>query len=144
MASSVETRRCLRDELKARGWKPTDLVRETGLGIDAVRRAIMGGSKRTNIRTARRIADAMGGKVDDFFWPAGLTHVGRPPLTGGSYARGTHCETPDKSTKASTDLARDNVTLIEMRRRIFEDKFCSNPEHNLVLPLSGLCGMCAA
>lgn len=95
---------------------PHDLVAMTGLGFDAIRRAVMGGNKRTNLGTADLIARALGVSVRELDWPSGLTHEGRPPLTGGSYT--VHTET--------------------------NDRYCSNPEHNLLLPLSGVCALCAA
>ncbi|UTX51124.1 hypothetical protein KI440_02870 [Candidatus Saccharibacteria bacterium TM7i] len=58
------------------------LVQETGLNHNVVRRAMMGGKKRIKYDTAYLIADALGMGIEELQWPSGLTHLGRPPLTG--------------------------------------------------------------
>lgn len=59
------------------------LARRTGLNINAVMRALMGGHQRIHEMTAELIAEALGRRVCELEWPSELTHLGRPPLTGG-------------------------------------------------------------
>lgn len=58
------------------------MVRQTGLNDSAVRRAILGGSHRTNYTVAGAIADLFGVSVAELDWPNEITHLGRPAFTG--------------------------------------------------------------
>jgi len=145
MASHTVSTLTVAEALEILELKPTDLVRMTGLGINAVRRAVLGGKKRTNIRTAKLIADALGLKIEELIWPAGLTDKGRPPLTGGTYTVGASA--PKFKLSAGTDdkpseLRGDEDIPVRVKKRHFEEKYCT--EHHLLLPLSGVCGQCAA
>ena len=69
------------------GVTPQWIVQKTGLNINAVMRALMGGKRRIHEQTAELIAQALGMSVTEIEWPQELTHLGRPPL---SHSIGTH------------------------------------------------------
>ena len=91
------------------------VVEATGLNYNAVRRAIMGGRKKIHQETANLIANALALGLHEVAWPNDLTHLGRPPLTGGhaNYRR------PDEWRLG---------------------KVCE--EHFILLSVSGECGYC--
>lgn len=125
--------------------KPTDIVLLTGLSISSVRRATLGSGKRINIETARLIADALQFPVDDITWPGPLTSAGRTPLTGGNYTVGAGSRTSDTSDVATTRyILRDDQAPVSYKKPEFAPKYCDHPDHNLVLPLSGICDLCVA
>lgn len=152
MAGHVVSKITPNQGLEILGITMADIVSQTGLGDQSVSRAFMGGKVRTNTKTAQLIADAMGIPMDQLEWPSGLTHVGRPPLTGGSYTVGAgtssgsggdgEFEYPDEgATGSSKPLASERLTGRRMR---VQTEYCTDPEHNLLLPLSGICDVCAA
>lgn len=63
------------------GVTPQWIVQKTGLNINAVMRALMGGKKRIHEQTAELIAQSLGMAVGEIKWPQELTHLGRPPLS---------------------------------------------------------------
>lgn len=63
------------------GVTPQWIVQTTGLNINAVMRALMGGRKRIHEQTAELIARSLGMTVGEIAWPQELTHLGRPPLS---------------------------------------------------------------
>lgn len=65
------------------------LANETGLSYDVVRRAVMGGKKKTHVTSAQAIATALGMELYEIDWPCGLTNKGRHAYTGGTYTVGT-------------------------------------------------------
>ncbi|MGH7217988.1 MAG: helix-turn-helix domain-containing protein [Candidatus Microsaccharimonas sp.] len=118
-----------------------DLVAKTGLSLDATTRAVRGSSKSINQGTAHKIADALGLNVLDIDWPSTLTKVGRPPLTGGSYTRGTRA-TKQKAPGGMGQPIVSEEPVATARRRALPEVFCTDPEHNLLLAVSGVCDLC--
>jgi len=121
------------------------LTELTGLDKNTVIRAVYGSHRRTNIKTARIIAETLGYEMDMISWPAGLTKIGRSPLTGHPFTvknKGSAIVSTDPFN--NNDIFKDNDLVFspEKKRLVFEDKFCSVPGHNLVLPLTGECDMC--
>lgn len=117
----------------------TDIVRSTGLSNGTVRRAMLGNGKRIHIMSAHLIAEAVGLSVDDIAWPGSLTSAGRTPLTGGNYTIGAGSRVSDSSAQYA---AREVQVMASFRKPEFQPRFCSHPDHNLALPLTGVCDFC--
>lgn len=132
--------------LHEKGLTIADIVRMTGLNINAARRAVMGGNHRIKDKTADLVAGALGMSRDDLSWPVELTNRGRTPLTGGKYTIGVSTDDDGGSCSIGQedDTDQDELHAKRMRKHIMSEKFCSDPEHNLLLPLSGVCALCAA
>lgn len=125
------------------GVTPSDVARATGLDVNSVRRATMGGVRRTNIKTARILAHFFGLSVDEISWPAGLTHIGRTPLTGRACISGYNSGGVGSIDGCDiSDVLRDDQVPSHVKRPEFEPKFCT--KHHLELPLSGVCDFCVA
>lgn len=112
MASDV-SKMNIRDAMYVMGWSIERLARESGIDVNTVRRAVLGGKIKTNYTSAHAIARALGVKVSDLEWPSGLTEVGRPAQTG----------------RPMTHVRHDH------------EQFC--PTHHLQLSRSGECSLCA-
>ena len=98
------------------------LADETGLCVDATRRAVLGGTVRTHIETAEAIAKALGMHLEEIDWPSGITLLGRPPFTGRPLQRTSHL-----------------VADLHEKSRI-----PSCEEHFLALSAAGNCSYCEA
>jgi len=117
-----------------------DLVTSTGLSLNATTRAVHGSNKSINHGTASRIAEALGLEVIDIDWPSTLTKVGRPPLTGGSYTRSAGATKQKTPGGMGQPINGDHP--VTAKKRILPEVFCTNPEHNLLLAVSGVCDLC--
>lgn len=120
-----------------------DLVTRTGLSFDATTRAVRGSNKAINRGTASRIAEALGLEVLDIDWPSALTKVGRPPLTGGSYNRGAGAAKKKSCGGMGQPMDGDEFAIVS-KKHVLPEAFCTNPEHNLLLSVSGVCDLCIA
>lgn len=100
--------------LEASGWDMVELASRSGLHINTVRHAIMGGPHKLKEDSAWRIAEAFGLSLKEITWPVELTNQGRMPLTGGKYTMGREIHEP-----------------------------CC-PTHFILLPSNGKCDECAA
>lgn len=81
LASEVSTI-TVSDAVYANGWTIQDLVRETGLNENAVKRAVIGGNHQINYTVADAIARALKISVNELEWPNKITHLGRHAHTG--------------------------------------------------------------
>lgn len=120
-----------------------DVIDVTGLGRAAAHRAVYGSSHSINRRTATLIAEAFGVSVLDIDWPSDLTKTGRPPLTGGSYTVGVG-SAKQKTPGGLGQPIADGEMAIGIKKRLLPEVFCTNPEHNLLLAVSGVCDLCVA
>ncbi len=126
------------------GMSLDDIVRITGLGRAAVQRAVYGSDHCINRGTAKLIAEAFGMSILDIDWPSELTSSGRPPLTGGTYTIGVGDAKQKTAGGMGQPLTDKELASLDRKRRFLSEELCDNPEHNLVLAVSGVCDLCIA
>lgn len=114
MASDEVSKFTALEYLEASGMDMVELAQATGLHIDTIRCALMGGPHKLKQSSAWLITQAFGLEMNEITWAVELTESGREPLTGGKY-------TMSQETQGE----------------------CC-PTHFIILPASGKCDECAA
>jgi transcriptional regulator with XRE-family HTH domain len=104
----------LREARQIHGMTRKDLVKASGISMTTIQQIEGEGSGKTHIGVAELLAEELGLEVCEIKWPRGITHRGRPPLTG----------------------VRITTTVM-----VETEQIC--PVHYITLPVTGDCDMCA-
>lgn len=125
----------LQERREAEGLTRSELVELTGLALTTIHNIEEGTSPyRTHVDVALILADALYCEVSDLFKPDELSHLGRRPLTGGTYIRQSTVSRVSNSDGVLV-ITTTSTTTIEPLPPV-----CDKCHYQL--PMTGICDNC--